>query len=101
MCRGRNHVKIGLYTFDKDKIPCQSPIHTENISIRGRFESHNNKDSKHGPSCVVYYIYCLEISSGRRSSRGEMKRGERRPWHQSHFGSHTSTPPVTQLFTKH
>jgi hypothetical protein len=31
--------KIGLYGFDKDKIPCQSPIHTVNISIREIWKS--------------------------------------------------------------
>ena len=34
MCRREIMSKIGLYGFDKDKIPCQPPIHTVNISIR-------------------------------------------------------------------
>jgi len=34
MCRREIMSKIGLYGFDKDKIPCQSPIHNVNISIR-------------------------------------------------------------------
>jgi hypothetical protein len=74
MCRGRNHVKIGLYTFDKDKIPYQSPIHTREYLNTGDLKFVTVRTPSMYPSCVVSYVHCLEISSRRRSSRSEMKR---------------------------
>src|SRR2546421_12762517 len=59
------------------------------------------KDSKHATvMCVVLRSLSRDIKSSSILVWRYETEGERRPWHQSHFASHASVLPVTQLFTK-
>jgi hypothetical protein len=64
MCRGRKHAKIGLYTFDKDKIPYQPPIHTREYLNTEDLEIVTVKDSEHVPvMCGVLRSLSRDIKS--------------------------------------